>query len=230
MDEKPVEQKPDTTVNTKPKSQFLVIKIPKPKNLERMGWIFITLVLAVVAFYQPLAGSVTCGADFVTANWFGAEETAGQVVTEIEEPVVEEPEPVVVEEPEPVVEEEEEEEKPLSGLIEFEITKVNTVKKADDWGKILSVEYKINNEKKAFYPLIKVYAYDENDDTTLKNTDKGIKESERPVEAGEVYEGTIILRDGSFDGLDIPKTVTLQLFDQASEKLYKSVTTIITIK
>ncbi len=204
----------------KPKPQFLVIKIPKPKNLERMFWICITVVLAVVAFYQPLAGSVSCGTDFITTSWFSS-ETVGQVVAD---------EPVVEKEPEPVVEVvEEEKPKILSGLIDFKIVKVNKIKKSEDWGKILSVEYEIDNQKYDFYPLIRVYAFDESDGSEVKRQVKGEQESITPMMSGEIKKSTVTISDGSFDDLTLPKTVTLHLLDQSSEKLLKAVTTIITI-
>lgn len=212
-------------IKPKPQTQFLVIKIPKPQHLERMLWVCITLALAVIAFYQPLVGSITCGSEFITANWFGSSETAGAVVSEPEVVIEEVKVAPVVEEPEIV----EEKSKVLSGLISFKIIKVNSVKKSSDWGKIISVDYEIDNQKTEFYPLIQVFAYDESDGSEVKKLVKGEKESISPISAGEISRGTVELFDGSFDDLTTPKTVTLHLLDQGSEKLLKAVTTIISI-
>lgn len=213
-----------------PKPQFLVIKIPKPQHLERLMWVFVTIALGIVAFYQPISSSVSCNADLVTANWFGSSETTGAVVNvnesvkTVSEPVIEKP--VVEKVEEPIVKEKP---KILSGLIDFKILKVNTVKKSDNWGKIVSVEYEIVNEKTDFYPLVRVFAYDESDGEDVKKLVKGEKESIFSIAAGETIKGVIVLSDGSFDDLSLAKTITLQLLDQGSDKLLKAITTITTI-
>ncbi len=173
-------------------SQFLVIKIPRPQNIERIMWICVVLVLSVVAFYQPLSSSVSCGADFVTGSLFGSEKASGNAIVEtapVAEPVKEavtEPVKEVVKET-PVAEE-----KVLSGLINLKIVRVNTVKKSEDWGKILSVDYEIDNERATdFYPWVKVFAYDESDSKEIKLTVKGEESSVSPIGSGEKLTGRV---------------------------------------
>lgn len=217
------------------KTEYLVIRIPKPKNMERVGWIALTLILAFVAFYGPIVDTISNSADYVTASLFGADDTAGNVVVaEIEEvvveaePVVEEEEEVVEPEPEPEVIEEVEEEVLLNGNIALTVTKITSEKKTDSWGKVLSINYEVDNQKADFYPVIKVFAYDKNDETIDKTTEKGLYAFVNPSTAGDVKSGVISLTGANMDILD-GVTVTVQLYDNADDELVDTVTSLITI-
>jgi hypothetical protein len=214
-----------------PKREYLVIKIPKPELSEREFWIAAVLILAVVAFYQPLSGYTTDGAGFISNGisyisdtFFGeSTEVSGSVVTEtVKAPPVEIPKEEVkapVEVPA---------EKPLSGIVTLKIIKVNSENKGS-WGKITSVDYEVDNDKAEFYPLVKIFAYDEHDDSTLKQSEKGREDSVSPLPVREKKIGRISLTGASFADLTVPKTVVVQLYDQGTEKFLKGVETIITI-
>ena len=217
------------------KREYLVIKIPKPQITERMFWISVILILGVFAFYQPLSAGLTDSASSLGTGIYDGvsgifNRFSGSVVAEtpkvevpveevkaVETPVVEEP--VVVEPTKPV----------LSGLMGLRILRVNTENKGT-WGKITSVDYEIDNQKDTdFYPMIKVFAYDDADDQTLRTKEKALETSIDPLESGKKKEARISILGASFSDLTTGKTVTVQLFDQTTEKLLKAVTSVVMI-
>lgn len=215
------------------KKEYLVIKIPKPHFTERMFWISVILILGIFSFNQAglVDGVSSLGSGVYNGVSIFVTDLAGSVVAE---PKVEEVKPVeevkVVETPkvEPVVETEPV--KPaLSGLINLRVIRINTEDKGD-WGKVTSVDYVIENQKDYdFYPMIKVFAYDDADDQTLKTKEKALETTTEILSSGAKKEARISLTGASFSDLTTGKTVTIQLYDQTSEKLLKAVTSVVMI-
>lgn len=225
------------------KKEYMTIKIPKPKNMERIFYMLIIIILLFFLFvYNPFpqitckgfeAGDLTAAA--VINNDSNAAEESAEAEVQAEIPVVEQPTPT--ETPAPAVEKPKETPKPamtaLEGEINYKVTNIVTEIKnkgtANEFGKINEVKYLVENNKEVIKNLrIEVYAYDAksiSDEITLV---RGEVSFSVPLEKGEKQAGTIKLKTGSFKDITTEKTVKLRFYD--GYKQIKTLTEIVKIK
>ncbi len=228
----------------KPKREYMTIKIPKPKNIERIFYILIIIALLFFLFvYNPIP-QITCkgytGEDMTAAaitddtSLETAPATTSSTTTETTSEPEATPEPEAEPEPEvtPVASTTTSTMATKSGEIGYFITKIKTeVKfpgKSNEFGKVLEVGYKIENNKETITnPKVKVYAYDQDSTTDEMNLERG-EISLATLEKGETKTGTIKLKTGSFADITSDKTVKVKFYD--GTKLLSTKTDIIKIK
>ena len=229
----------------KPQRQYMTVKIPKPRNVERIFYILIIIALLFFLFvYNPFP-QITCKSCTGEVTAAVVEDTNLEAAPEAAPGAGAGAAPEAVAEAAPVAEAEavaepEPEPKPkpktsmsaASGEIKYSITKITTEIRfqgqTNEYGKIKEVKYKIeNNDQLIEEPKVKVYAYDADSTTDEMNLIRGTVSLDS-VSKGDVKEGTIKLKTGSFSNLAIDKTVRLRFYD--GTKLLKTITDVIKIK
>ncbi len=214
------------------KKQYMVIKIKKPHHAERLAWIVLIAFLLTVILFQWISWpeEVVCPEDSATD-----ESVAGQKPAVIETTNVDKTEekPVEKKEEKPaeksaIKEEPKAEEKKLSGRIEVAISNVATEKKNSDFGKILSITYSIDNQKKDFVPLVRLFLLDSENNEELY-TDELTKRccEQQPLMSLPLKAGAPVLEKSfaPFNGdgfrvsnLNETKTIRMNVYDKEDTK------------
>ncbi|MBW2978111.1 hypothetical protein KY331_04665 [Candidatus Woesearchaeota archaeon] len=103
------------------------------------------------------------------------------------------------------------------GVIKFTITDIEYEIKGDDWATVTSIEYKIENGKEDFYPLIQVYLFDSNDPEDIKSL------VQDTIELPLLEEGEVITKAStvhiSYNEINREKTLRLVLRNELGKEL-----------
>ncbi len=219
------------------KKQYMVIKIKKPHHAERLGWIVLIAFLLTIIIFQWISWPEDClPIEPQSAEEKGAEQQPVVIETPKEEKKIAEMKKEEKKEGNvaPVEGEKKTEEKKLSGRIEVAISKVVLDKKGLDFGKITSVSYSIDNQKKDFVPLVHFLVYDSQwkDDLytagTITNCCEHQPQFTLPLKTGApLLESKFTFYNGngfSVRNLNETKTVKMEVYDKTDTKIVLAAT------
>lgn len=201
------------------KKQYMVIKIKKPHHAERLAWIILAALLLSVILFQWLnwPDEDYCPDKEDTSSVTGKQAAAPGEELKEEAEELPAPETATAEKTE-----EKQEEKKLSGGVEFTIDNVAVAKTKSELGKITSVTYSIDNQKEDFVPLVRLYVLDsqwKNDSYTpelLRRCCENKPLFDLPLKAGApVLKHTFTPNFPTLTALEEAKTIKMEVYDKA---------------